>query len=233
MMTTLKTEKCFVKLIVFSLLWLFFILDISQLAFARKEGGQARQGGGSHVGPRHANPPGARGGHGAGRDMGNPPGPAGGQGRGPAWRDNPNRIDNPPGLVGGRGTDWGNPPGPAGGQGRGPAWTDNPNRIDNPPGPVGGRGTDWGTANQSEDVAGSDTGYTNSESSGSVGGPGMGRGWRRHMFERRLERLRNAREKWAAKGESAEKLEKLDSKIAKMEAKRQQFMEKQTNRDRQ
>ena len=41
------------------------------------------------------------------RKSGNPPGPIGGPGAGPAWRDNPHRIDNPPGPVGGRGTDYG------------------------------------------------------------------------------------------------------------------------------
>src|SRR5688500_10586421 len=81
----------------------------------------------------------------------NPPGSAGGAGAGPAWTDNPNRIDNPPGPRGGRGSDWNsvmdkpnaavsrkagypnknsNPPGSTGGPGAGPAWKDHPNKID-------------------------------------------------------------------------------------------------------
>ena len=122
------------------------------------------------AGPRHGNPEGSRGGPGERRGFhhGNPAGPVGGPGAGPRWRDNPNRIDNPPGPLGGRGTDFGNPPGPLGGAGAGPRWKDNPNRIDNPPGPLGGRGTDWG--NPPGPAGGPGTNWGNPP--GPAGGPG-------------------------------------------------------------
>lgn len=87
-------------------------------AFAKPDRDNNPPGPRGGVGTNWENPRGPVGGSGASPDRPgmNPPGVFGGPGAGPLWKDNPNKIDNPPGPMGGAGTDW-NPPGPIGGPG--------------------------------------------------------------------------------------------------------------------
>ena len=138
-----KNKKIYTRMTVAGMCALFLCVYAAQEVLAKQNppgpaGGGPGKGGnppGIAGGAGHGNPAGPAGGPG----RGNPPGPMGGAGSGPAWRDNPNKIDNPPGAVGVRGTDWKNPagpvggpgqgniPGPMGGPGAGPRWKDNPN----------------------------------------------------------------------------------------------------------